>query len=268
MIFLYKMVVLDLDGTLFNSQTMVSEKNKRVIQECMEKGVKVVLASGRMHGFMMPLVKDLKLHHHSHVACNGNTIFTHKGHTEDVAAIDDDVYQSLVKRYKEVNLEIAAFSKDRIYHEDAPRLLEVFSRSQDGEIIQVDALEELTGILKMVVYVKEEDIEVEKRIREITKDDATILRTYHLFVDVVGPNVSKYKALERLIREHNIDPKHVVAIGDSENDAEMIKNVGLGVAMANGSEKLKKLAKYITPKTNDEDGVADVIERFVLKKIS
>ncbi|MCR1898289.1 HAD family hydrolase [Irregularibacter muris] len=265
---MYKMVVLDLDGTLFNSQTMVSEKNKRAIQACMERGVKVVLASGRMHGFMMPLVRDLNLHHHSHVACNGNTIFTHHGQTEDVAAIDDEVYRNLVKRYKKENLEIAAFSKDCIYYEKAPRLLEVFSRSQDGQILQVEALEELTGILKMVIYVREENVQEEKRIREITKEDATILRTYHLFVDVVGLNVSKYKALERLIKEQNIDPKQVIAIGDSENDVEMITNVGLGVAMANGSENLKKLAKYITPKTNDEDGVAEVIERFVLKKIS
>lgn len=216
------MVVLDLDGTLLNSKIMVSEKNKKAIEECTQQGVKVVLASGRIHGFMLPIVKELKLHGHSHVACNGNIIFNHKGHTEDIGAIDDDVYKSLVRRYKKQNLEVMAYTKDYIYYENAPRLIEVFSRSQEGEMIQVDDLEELTGVLKMVLYVREEDVEGEKHIREITKDDANILRTNYLFVDVVDPNISKYTALERLIQEHNIDPKHVVAIGDSENDVEMI----------------------------------------------
>lgn len=263
---MYKMVALDLDGTLFNSKTMISDKNKRAIQLCMEKDIKVVLASGRMYNFMKPLVEELNLHAHHHVACNGNTIFSHSGEVGEGVGMDKEVYKKLIKKYKEAGFQMAACTKDYIYYDDSPDLVDAFSKNPDGELKKVKSLMDLNNILKIVVYLEEKEKEREKLLRDLTQGDASVLRSYHLFVDVSSANVNKYTALERLAKQHKIDPKYIVAIGDSENDIDMVKNAGLGVAMANGSEKLKKIAKYISPKTNDEDGVAYIIEKFVLKK--
>ncbi|MCR1899126.1 Cof-type HAD-IIB family hydrolase [Irregularibacter muris] len=265
---MYKMVVLDLDGTLLNSASSLSEKNRWVIEKCVKMGIKVVLASGRMHYSMKPIIKKLQLEEDFHIAGNGSTIFSLGGYLEDISILEDEVYRNVVKRLKKEEVEFLVYSKENVYYDYAPKLSGAVLKYGDERPVQMNSIADLKGVPKIVLYLDSEEWEKEKRIREIMKDCAAVLRSHESFVDIVHFDTSKYKAIERLMRFYKIQPKEVIAIGDSENDAELIENVGLGIAMANGSDIVKRVAKYITPKTNDQDGVADTLERLVLKKIS
>lgn len=259
---MYKMIVLDLDGTLLNSDSIVSKKNKWMIKKCREQGLKIVLASGRMYYSMDPIIKELQLEEDSHVGGNGAIIFSLQGYVKIVSALENRVYRNLIGKIKKENIQLLSYSKENIYYDYAPQLSHLILNFQDVELTQVKSVMQLKNIIKVVLYVKDKERDKEERVRDIIKNHAAVFRSHKSFLDIVHHSTNKYRAIEELMQQYKIHPKEVIAIGDSENDVEMIKNVGLGVAMPNGSEEAKKAAKYIAPKTNNEDGVADILERF------
>ena len=98
---------------------------------------------------------------------------------------------------------------------------------------------------------------------EEIKEKYALVKSLPMTLEIMNKECNKGFGLERLIKELGVNREEVISIGDEQNDFEMIKFAGLGVAMGNASEKIKEIADYIT-KTNEEDGVAHVIEKFVL----
>jgi len=273
---MYKLIAIDLDMTLLDRNKNISYRNKKAIELAKEKGVKIVLCSGRILKGVMYFAKVLGLHDQVIVACNGAIV-------RDLKKNKDIYYVGLEN---EKSLEIARICKENdiyyhYYFQDTmiARRLDYSSKfyyeknkelpkEERIDIIIDDSEQTLKScgnlITKFVIIDK--DVEKVDRVREIiekrlsgvetTKSDTNIL-------EVMKEGVNKKRALEFVCSYLGIDPKEIMAIGDNENDLQMIEFAGLGVAMENAIEELKKIADFVT-QSYEDDGVAKAIEKFVL----
>jgi len=126
-----------------------------------------------------------------------------------------------------------------------------------------------SGVVKVLSFVAEKDRQLEEKIRKKVADACQgirVIRSTHRYLEYIHKNVSKLEALLRILENLAIDIKEVVAFGDSESDLEMIETSGIGVAVNNASPMVKKAADYLT-ESNNSDGVAHFIHRFLLKNI-
>ncbi|ADL43185.1 Cof-like hydrolase [Caldicellulosiruptor obsidiansis OB47] len=273
---MYKLIAIDLDMTLLDRNKNISYRNKKAIELAKQKGVKIVLCSGRILKGVMYFAKVLGLHDQVIVACNGAIV-------RDLKKNKDIYYVGLEN---EKSLEIARICKENdiyyhYYFQDTmiARRLDYSSKfyyeknkelpkEERIDIIIDDSEQTLKScgdlITKFVIIDK--DVEKVDRVREIiekrlsgvetTKSDTNIL-------EVMKEGVNKKRALEFVCSYLGIDPKEIMAIGDNENDLQMIEFAGLGVAMENAIEELKKIADFVT-QSYEDDGVAKAIEKFVL----
>ena len=273
---MYKLIAIDLDMTLLDRNKNISYRNKKAIELAKEKGVKIVLCSGRILKGVMYFAKVLGLHDQVIVACNGAIV-------RDLKKNKDIYYVGLEN---EKSLEIARICKENdiyyhYYFQDTmiARRLDYSSKfyyeknkelpkEERIDIIIDDSEQTLKScgdlITKFVIIDK--DVEKVDRVREIiekrllgvetTKSDTNIL-------EVMKEGVNKKRALEFVCSYLGIDPKEIMAIGDNENDLQMIEFAGLGVAMENAIEELKEIADFVT-QSYEDDGVAKAIEKFVL----
>lgn len=276
---MYRLLAIDLDMTLLNREKKISQKNKMAIKLAKQKGLHVVLCSGRILKGVMHFAKVLGLVDEVVVACNGAIVRDLKTN-EDVyyIGLDNDSSIAIAKICKDNNVYYHYYYKDiivaqrldyssRFYYEKNKEL-------PDDEKIEIavdDSLETIKScgnlITKFVIIDK--DVEKVDYVRrqieenvcniETTKSDINIL-------EVMKKGVNKKNALESVCSYLNIDKKEVIAIGDNENDLEMIGFAGLGIAMGNAIDSLKEIADYITD-SYENDGVAKAIEKFVLGEI-
>lgn len=266
---MYKLIALDMDGTLLNDKKQISQVNFDAIQQARENGVKVVLASGRpLVGFKRYL-EELNLISEDNyaVAFNGALVQSTEGNktiAKTTLTIED--YKYLYELSKELRVNIHALTettvispKDTKYTRNEAEINHI-----SNEIIPVEDVEEGTTIVK-VMFVDEPDIieEVMHRIPEEVSNKYTIVRSAPFYLEFLHKSVNKGAGVAALAEKLNIKQEEVICIGDAGNDIHMIKYAGLGVAMGNAFPEVKRAANFIT-KTNEQDGVAHIINKFIL----
>ncbi|MBW4827211.1 MAG: Cof-type HAD-IIB family hydrolase [Clostridiaceae bacterium] len=271
----YKLIAIDMDGTLLNSKNEISKKNKDVIKKVTDKGVKVVLSTGRIFPSALHYAKSLEIETPI-ISCNGAYVVEH-----DKLNI---IYEKPIS--VEVSKEVInlAEKKGIYYHfyDDTTffarrfsetvnnyyKLNEKIDKKERIDIRIIDNPIEIIDSERPLVYkfvFVEDDREklLEFRKEAIKIDGIEVASSWWNNVEIMNKGVSKGRALIELCNVLNIDKSEVVAIGDNENDIPMLKIAGLSVAMGNGEEEVKKIADVVT-KTNDESGVGEAIEKFVL----
>jgi len=107
---------------------------------------------------------------------------------------------------------------------------------------------------------------LEKLFRAYLDDDVTLFTSKPYFLEILPARTDKGTALARVAEFLGIRREEVLAVGDSMNDEAMLRWAGTGVAMVNGDDRIKAIADFVTERTNDDDGIAEVIEKYVLKK--
>ncbi|MDR7870596.1 MAG: Cof-type HAD-IIB family hydrolase [Tissierellaceae bacterium] len=269
----YKLVAIDMDGTLLNSKGTVSDRTRQAIYDASKKGVYVVLATGRIlksainHSIKLNLNKPI-------ISCNGAIMID-----EDKNIIFDKPMKS--KSVKEV-IEIGQseniyfhFYDDNsfysnVYVEEVLNFYNTEESKKSGNEIKVNIFDNAEEILNKGINVYkflflDDDRDKLNRLKSRLKyiEDINICTSWGNNLEVMDSYVSKGNSLEYLCSHLNISSHEVIAIGDNENDISMIDFAGLGVAMGNGVEKVKSVADIVTS-TNDEDGVAKVIEKYIL----
>ena len=264
----YKILALDMDGTLLNSNRQISEKTLAAIRQAREFGVIVTIATGRSWtGFCR--YKDVLELRHPVILYNGGVISSPDGE----------------ERYFQQNLESEAASKimhlgqtygvtqiiwagESLYSfaetERLRRYAAVagcdFTILADGEALARQ------GITKVLWSGEAEEIAgYQEVLPKILKADVNLSTSNPWFLEFVDGRVSKGVALSKFAAQFGAKPGEVIAIGDGMNDLTMLQYAGLGVAMENAPDALKEHADFIT-RTNDEDGVAHVIERFIVSE--
>jgi hypothetical protein len=265
----FDLVVVDLDKTLLNSKHELSERNEKALKAAMEQGVKVVLATGKTRTSAQTVIDRLDLTTPG-IYLQGLTIHNHDGTISYQKTLDPTLARRIITFAEDRGFTVIAYSGEKLLSRavDEPS----FKFLTDHHEPRPEAIGPLQNILDEMTINKLFIIKTGdgRRIRglrwqlEMQIDGkAKLMQAIDDTVEVLPPNTSKGVALKTLTKELNIPTERVLAIGDGENDLEMLQYAGMGVAIGNAIELLKDTADEVVG-TNDEDGVAEAIERFVL----
>lgn len=278
----YKLVAIDIDGTLLRNNGTLSKKTIETIKKCEENGVKACICTGRNIKNTIKIARSVSKE--MPFVCADGCIFydvkndevalEHKLLTETFEIImrEVDKYNLYVefctKKYyiKYVkNMELEKFS----YGGVAKTLKEKFNHYFIRNVRYVKDFEKFIKDYKdntNQIIIAGEDDELEKiKVYLNSNDFSDVDIRYDLwdrYIFIVPKNCTKAYGLEILSKHFNIDVDDMIAIGDQMNDIDMIKKAGMGIAMGNAHDTIKKEANFIT-KTNEEDGVAYAINKFI-----
>lgn len=266
----YKMIVLDLDDTLLRDDHTISPRTKEALMTAQEKGVKVVLASGRPTFGMRNVAKELLLEEYGSfiLSFNGAKIINCKTNEEIFSStLSPEIVHNLFEISKTEDVWIHTYIGDDIVTEENNPYTKIEGEITGMPIIEVDDFK--TAVKEPVVKVlmnKEAErlVEVEKKLQKQLEGQLSVMRSKLFFLEFTEHGVTKGTSLNQLIQKLGIKREEVIAMGDSYNDQAMIEFAGLGVAMGNAPDDIKEIANYVTD-TNMNDGVAKVVEKFVLK---
>ncbi|MCI9405745.1 MAG: HAD family phosphatase [Oscillospiraceae bacterium] len=266
----YKILVLDIDGTLTNSQKEITPRTRTALQKAQEKGIKIVLASGRPTYGIMPVAGQLALERF------GGYILSFNGGRIINAQTGEVIYQKtlppempalLYDLSKEYKTNIMTYlDRTVITPKKDDKYVELESRINQMEVRQVEDFKSFVNfpVTKCLMVEDGEYLaQVEQKVKARLGDTLSVLRSEPFFLEIMPKNIDKAYSLGKLLEHLGLNKDQMIACGDGFNDRSMIEFAGLGVAMANAQEPVKAAADYITA-SNDEDGVAAVVERFIL----
>lgn len=276
----YKLIAIDIDGTLLNTQGTVTERNYETLKKAIAQGIIVVLCTGRSYfmaqkvvggfDFELPLV----LHNGAQIVnSNDGQMIAHWTLSQETA-------RQGVMLMKEFVLEPIVYDfhkgKHILVYESIDPTNKAYVRYMSTKESILHKTNDLISYLDhnptQLVAIHQESII--RNVMPILKNhiDANVFTSGRLFnleywfLEVLQSGASKAKAVEHLAKLRNIDPKGIMAIGDNFNDLEMMEYASLSVAMDNAPDEVKAIADFVTDSNND-DGVAKAIERFVLSSL-
>lgn len=266
----YKLIVLDLDGTLTNSKKEITVRNKETLLRAQQKGIRLVLASGRPTYGIVPLANELRMNEFGGfiLSYNGGEIINWE--TEELIydnVLPNDVVPILYECARSHKLSILTYDGAEIVTENSqdPYVQKEAFLNKMAVRETNDFLSDITlPVAKcLIVGDPQELIQVESELCIRLQGQINVFRSEPYFLELVPQGIDKAQSLAVLLKELDVAREEMIAIGDGYNDLSMIKFAGMGVAMGNAQEPVKKAAGYITL-TNDEDGVALAVEKFVL----
>lgn len=266
----YKMLVTDIDDTLLNSHHQITEGNKRAIQSMLAAGYQVVLASGRPPYSVMKIAEELGLGDYQPYIIAFNGAVVQHLHTDEILyqqTLDLEEQTSLIQFLKDHGLAVLAYQGNEIIVDHANEYTHV-EEALTGLPTRYDETYCQQALGDQFKFIGVGDPTMVKRLESESggrfgaKTRLTTSKSFYL--EVVHQDVSKGTSLLKLCEHMGIHPSEVIAIGDGNNDLQMLQAAGLGVAMANGSAELRSAADEITL-TNDDDGVAYIIDKYFLK---
>lgn len=267
----YRAIALDLDGTLLDPSGAISVAAAEAIKKLMSRNIRVIVASGRMTARVIPFIRELGLPLDL-VSYNGAELREYR--VGDWVPIHSRIISNRTRKAvfglchdHGHFLNVYAGGKLHGYHPSGDYRHSAFYQAQTlAEYAEkVDRLEALPqeGILKLLVIETPENRD--RLFREWEPDLRThcqVLKSNPEYLEFVDLGTSKATALAFWLEKNGIAPTELVAFGDAENDLEMLRLAGLGIAMANSSQGLKAEYTRLSPWTNAEDGVARELARI------
>lgn len=264
----YKLMAVDIDGTLLNDRGELTENTKNAIKQWVDKGLIFTIASGRPIQGIEKLNRTLNLDV-PFITYNGAMVVMGKSkkvlYEQKLSRNDSREIISLGNNY---NATIMIWNDNKLYVPQINERVENYKMISGVEPILIDNLEKIIekGVTKILWYDEVEKIaQYQKEIGSFLSENVNFHPSRPYFMEFVDKNASKAIAMEKLGQFYGIKQSEMIAVGDGFNDLSMIEYAGLGVAMANSPREVKEKADYITL-SNEEDGVAHVIFEFISKK--
>ena len=266
----YKMIVLDLDGTLTNRDKVITPRTKQALMEAQERGKIVVLASGRPAAGVLPLANQLDLAKYGSyiLAFNGGMIVNCKtGETVFSSMIPVEANSRIVDLAVDHGVDLLTYQGQEIItnNQECPYAL-LESKINKLPLRQVENLRNYLDFpVPKFLFLDDGDylVTVEPKVKAALGKNFSVYRSEPYFLEVMPKGIDKAASLERLLEQLGMNREQMIACGDGYNDMSMIKFAGLGVAMENAVLPLRKAADFIT-RSNNEDGVAYVVEKFMM----
>ncbi|WP_010632003.1 sugar-phosphatase [Sporolactobacillus vineae] len=268
-----RLIALDLDGTLLNNEKRISAATRKVLIQAQEKGVKIVLCSGRPIAGIKTYLDFLGLNEHGNYAITYNGGLVQKTDSGEVLSekiLTRRDIQNLYALSRKLSVPMNFIDRNYVYcplpPEGRPSLYGTVMNSLPFIGATIDRL---PGDLKInkVVYCTDQDYldSAIQKIPESYSKKYSLLKSRPILFEIMNKEVDKGKGLQALGAYLNIKPDEMMTCGDQENDLAMIRLAGLGVAMGNAIPEVKDIAQFVT-KTNAEDGVAYAVKKFVLNQ--
>ena len=264
----YKIMALDIDGTLTNSQKVITEKTKNALFDFQQKGGKIILASGRPTMGIKPYADILRLSEYGGyiLAFNGGSMIDCKsGKILFEKTLPPHVIPEIYDIIKDYPVGINTYEGECII---AGRQINQYTELEariNG--MKIKFVEDFVGYVDFPVNKcllqgdPEVILQLEKLLSEKYKGQLGIFKSEAFFLEIVPQGIDKAESIDRLLNMLNISTEECIACGDGFNDISMIRYAGLGVAMSNAKEPVKEAADYITL-SNDEDGIAHLLMKL------
>lgn len=270
----YKLLVLDVDGTLLNDEREISKRTLAALLKVQQMGVRIVLASGRPTYGLMPLAKTLELGNYGGFVLSYNGCQIIKAQNGEILferRINPEMLPYLEKKARKNGFAIFT------YHDDT-----LITDSPDNEYIKNEALLNNLKIIRedefstaidfapckcMLVSDKEKAlIGLEQHWEKRLAGTLDAFRSEPYFLEVVPCGVNKANTLGALLEHLGVTREEVIAVGDGVYDVTMLQLAGMGVAMGHSQDSVKVCADYVTT-SNEEDGVALAVEKLILAEV-
>ncbi len=273
----YKLVAIDLDGTLLNEKKKISRENKVILKELMDRDVEIVIATGRRYYSAKQLVSELDMGNSTILANNGSIIRDLKtDHLIKNRYFDQEDFYSLIREGKDRKLD--AITHVDHYLEGYDILVEFEKNDTRYSNYLNDIANRYRTIDDFLKYSNPKAISIVytgelERLKEFQENlklkykgkyNAYIMHnliSVGAMLEIINASGSKWVSILEHAMAKGIKREEIVTIGDDNNDIEMIKNAGLGIAMKNATREVKNAADIISEKTNDESGAGDVLKK-------
>lgn len=291
-----KLIAMDMDGTLLKSDNTIDEHTKAVLMDVQQRGVRLVLASGRSYNKLMKYAKELKMDQYGGylIEVNGLALYDLKQQKRDVKeGLDLQDIQEIFHFGEPYELEMQAIFDDGMFIHIPERLLPAkiayrkehhlpedypwtrgalpfryMHDNREGYPKQtyIHNIEEINRSVNKICYAaeKEEIDHFLEALRNRYENRFWIGRTTTNWLEIMPKHITKGNALSALAQTLHIDMNEILAFGDGENDIEMLQSVTYGIAMDNALDNVKAVAYDITAHHNDE-GIAKAIEKYIMK---
>ena len=264
----FKMICLDIDGTLLNSKHEISKKVKSVINvSANEKNIPVILVSARMPKGITFLQKELEIE--QPIICYSGALILDKDNnilSKEIIEVSD--LKEIYKLACEQNIHMSLYKDNEWYIEEMD-----YWAKQESEITNI--IPTVANFKELIEVWEKEGTGPNKILCMTEPDKITLLKegTKHIklniypskptYLEIMPANASKTSAINVLQKKFNVKQSEIIAMGDNYNDIDMLEYAGLGIAMGNAPEEVKKHGNDVTL-TNDEDGVAVALEKYVV----
>jgi len=290
---MYKLVAIDLDGTMLNQYGIVTEKTKQAIEKVQQKGIEVIIASGRPIDSIKTIAKEIKSEKYF-ISGNGAIIY-------DIAK-GEIIYKNTLKKQKVLEIvkiceensiyyniytekEIVAkslqcnvlyYHKENAFKKEEEKThinivdnVYDYIANRNENIVKITICDNnqtiFNSIIRKLKEVEEiEILDVSHMSRKIIRQGTEEIPIEYFYTEISAKNVDKWNAIEYLKEKMNIKTEEIIAIGDNINDKNMIEKAGLGIAMGQSHPGIKAIANQITT-SNIEDGVAQALEVLISK---
>lgn len=287
---MYKLIAIDLDGTLLNSYGVITENTKKIIKKVEEQGVNIILASGRPIDSIQAIANEIESKKYF-IAGNGAIVY-------DIEK-DEIIYENCLKKQKvleiikiceENSIGYSIYTEKEIlttalkynvlyYHkenlkkpEDKKTKISIIQNMEEyikndntSRYLKITVCDEdkivFDSIIRKLRNLKDiEVLDVSHMARKTIKQGTEEIAVEYYYTEISRKNVDKWNAIEFLAKKLEIDSKDIMAIGDNINDKQMIENAGLGVAMGQSTPVITNVANEVTS-SNNEEGVAKILQK-------
>lgn len=288
---MYKLIAIDLDGTLLNSYGVITENTKKIIKEVEEQGVNIILASGRPIDSIQAIANEIESKKYF-IAGNGAIVY-------DIEK-DEIIYENCLKKQKvleiikiceENSIGYSIYTEKEIlttalkynvlyYHkenlkkpEDKKTKISIIQNMEEyikndntSRYLKITVCDEnkivFDSIIRKLRNLKDiEVLDVSHMARKTIKQGTEEIAVEYYYTEISRKNVDKWNAIEFLAKKLEIESKDIMAIGDNINDKQMIENAGLGVAMGQSTPVITNVANEVTS-GNNEEGVAKILQKY------
>ncbi|MCI8443899.1 MAG: Cof-type HAD-IIB family hydrolase [Clostridia bacterium] len=288
---MYKLVAIDLDGTMLNSYGIVTENTKKAIQEVIKQGNEVIIASGRPIDSIKAIAKEIGSNHYF-IAGNGALIYDIKK--------DEVIYEKYMTKQKVLEIikiceensisynvytdktilatslkyNVLYYYKENLKKEESKKtnlnivkdMYEYVRNGKEEKFLKITICDDNKTIFHSIIKkIKKisgiEILDVSHMSRKVIRQGTEEIPIEYYYTEISLANVDKWNAIEYLIKQLEIRPEEVMTMGDNINDKKMIEKAGLGIAMKGSTPVVTSIAKEIA-ESNNEEGVAKILQKY------
>ncbi len=289
---MYKLIAIDIDGTLLNSYGEVTEENKKAIEYALKKNVQIVLTSGRMPKAIIPIANEINANKYI-ISGNGaaiydiekeENVYNNYMNKEKVLEIIDiceknsmfyNIYTNNVILTKSLNYNILFYYNENKKKSDDKQIriniidniYKYIQEYQNNDLLKITICDNDKFVFKNIINklkkIKNIDVlEVAHMSKKIIEHGSEEHEIAYYYTEITNQNVNKWVAVQQLAKKLGIQKEEIIAIGDNINDKEMVEKAEIGIVTGNSCPEMKKIANDRVS-SNDKNGVAEAIYKYI-----
>ena len=265
----YKLIAMDLDGTLNNDQKVITEKTKAALMAAQAQGIRLALASARPSPGLFKERDILRLQEHKGILMSyngGRIVDAESGDVLFETCMDLQETKQVLRRLEKLPVTPILDDGAQFYVKSKDGYKVDYECKNNNMVCsEVGNLADFLSFapIKILMSVQPEELEaVQAQIAAFLPESLTVVQTAAFYLEVIPKTINKGQGIRDICKVLHIDPSQVISFGDAANDIPMLETAGMGVAMGNAQEAVKAAADMVTL-SNNEDGIAAALAKLL-----